>query len=171
MSYFSRLISSIEDRAPGVAPRDDPFFEFDFRLHADPSKITGPHWFELVPGPPPEAKCRLPGSRFINEFTFCLIEGIFEQYAASYDHFSYGEVSSSQWKMIVADLATLRAALVKAGENAKVALPYGGTLRVQTDFEQNWATNQGQLASLLFSLDQWLRETLAVNDSISVLGL
>ena len=170
MSYFSRLISRTQDRTPGVAPRVDPLLEFDFQLHADPSEVTGPHWFELAPGPY-ERKHWQPGSRFISEFTFCLIEGIFERHAPAFDHFSYAEVPGSQWKIILADLAILRAALVEAGETAKVALPYGYTLRVQPDFEQNWAANQRQLASLLSSLDQWLRETLALNDSISVLGL
>ena len=68
MSYFSRLISRTEDRKPGVAPRVDPFLEFDFQLHADPSEVTGPHWFELAPGPY-ERKHWQPGSRFISEFS------------------------------------------------------------------------------------------------------
>ena len=116
MSYFSRLISRTEDRKPGVAPRVDPLLEFDFQLHADPSEVTGPHWFELAPGPY-ERKHWQPGSRFISEFTFCLIEGIFERHAPAFDHFSYAEVPSSQWKIILADLAILRAALVEAWRN------------------------------------------------------
>jgi hypothetical protein len=149
----------------------DFFFELDFRLHADPSRISGPHWFELAPGRPPEGKCRQPGSRFISEFTFCLIEGIFEEHAPAYTHWGYAEVPRSQWELILADLAALRAALIEAGETSRVALPYAEFPSVQPSFEQNWAANQPKLASLLFSLDQWLIETLARYGSVSVLGL
>jgi hypothetical protein len=100
-----------------------------------------------------------------------LIEGPFEEHAPAYNHFGYAEVPSSQWELILGDLAALRAALIEAGETSRVALPYGYTLTVQPSFEQNWAANQPKLASLLFSLDQWIIETLARYGSVSVLGL
>jgi hypothetical protein len=151
--------------------------EFDFRLHTDLSTLArGPghehhtQYFELAPGPY-KRKHWQPGSRFIDEFTFSLSEGIFVEHAPAYDHFSYAEVSGSQWILILGDLAALRAALIEAGETSRVVLPYGFSLTVQPSFEQDWAANQSKLASLLFSLDRWLIETLARYGSVSVLGL
>jgi hypothetical protein len=153
------------------------FFEFDFRFHTDLSTLAkGPghqhhtQYFELVPGPY-KRKHWQPGSRFIDEYTFSLIEGPFEEHAPAYDHFSHAEVSGSEWILILGDLAALRAALIEAGEISRVTLPYGGSLTVQPAFEQNWAANQPKLASLLFSLDEWIIETLARYGSVSVLGL
>ncbi|HEY6420449.1 MAG TPA: hypothetical protein VIX59_15755 [Candidatus Binataceae bacterium] len=145
-------------------------FEFDFRLHADPSRLVGTQYFELALGAYKGAH-RLPGSRFINEYTFSLIEGIFEEHVPKYDHFGCVEVPRSQWKLILGDLATLCMALAQARETARVALPYGGTLRVRSSFDHNLAANQRQLASLLFALEQWLSETLTLNEVVSVLGL
>jgi hypothetical protein len=147
------------------------FFEFDFRLHTDRSKISGPHWFELAPGKVPEEKYLHPESRFISEFTFCLIEGPFEKHARAFTHWGYAEVSGSQWELILGDLAALRAALIEAGETSRVALPYAEFPSVQSSFEQDLAANRRKLASFLFSLDQWLVETLARYGSVSVLGL
>jgi hypothetical protein len=149
--------------------------EFDFRLHTDLSTLARwpgyyTQYFELAPGPY-ERKHWQPGSAFIDEYTFSLIERPFEEHAAGYNHFGCADVSCPQWELILADLATLRAALIEAGETSRVALPYGGTLHVETDFEQNWAANQPKLASLLFSLDQWVIKTLARYGSVSVLGL
>jgi hypothetical protein len=145
-------------------------FEFDFRLHADTSTLVGTQYFELTPGPY-KRKHWLSGSRFIDEFTFSLIEGIFEEHVPGYNHFRCVEVARSQWKLILGDLATLRRVLSQDRETAVVVLPYGGTLSVQDSFEQNFAANQHQLASLLFALEQWLSQTLALNDVVSVLGL
>ena len=147
--------------------------EFDFRLYADPSILVGTQYFELAPGPY-EGEHWLPESRFIDEYTFCLIEGIFEEHVPGYNHFGCVEVPRSQWKSILGDLVSLRTGLSQVRETATVALPYGGTLkrlRLRTSFERNLAVNQRQLAALLCALKQWLSETLALNDLISVLGL
>ena len=145
-------------------------FDFDFRLHADVSTLVGTQYFELAPGVS-QRHHRVPGSRFIHEYTFCLIEGIFEERVPKYNHFGSAEVLRSQWKLILGDLLTLRSALIEKRETAKVALPYGGTLRVKALFEEGLAANQRQLTSLLFALEQWLSETLALNEVVSVLGL
>jgi hypothetical protein len=181
-------------------------FEFDFRLHADVSTLVGTQYFELAPG-----ACQghhwVSGSRSIDEYTFSLIEGIFEERIRKYDDCGCVEVPRSQWKLILGDIATLRSALTETRGTTKVALPYGGkwraiplrsidgrsredfhrrhactprprsgrrwrTLRgVQASFEEDLAANQRPLASLLFALEQWLSETLAMNEAVSVLGL
>ncbi len=151
-------------------------YKFDFRLRVDSSTLVGPHYFGLAPGPYDrttyEGKHRRPGSRFIDEFTFCLFEGIFERYVPAYDHFACVEVTRSQWKLILRDLVTLRTVLSQIRVPATVALPYGTTLRPYLqEFEQNWAANQRELASLLFNLEQWLNETLTLHEVVSVLGL
>jgi hypothetical protein len=87
-------------------------FDFDFRLHADVSTLVGTQYFELAPGAY-QRHHRVPGSRFIHEYTFCLIEGIFEERVPKYNHFGSAEVPRSQWKLILGDLVTLRTALTK----------------------------------------------------------
>jgi hypothetical protein len=151
------------------------FFEFDFRLHTDLSTLdrrSGPsaQYFEFTRGPY-GGEHWLPGSAFILEYTFCLVEGIFEKCVPGFDHFSYVEVSGSQWELILGDLAALRAALIEAGETSRVALPYAEFPSVRPSFEHNWVAYQPKLASLLFSLDQWVIEALARYGSVSVLGL
>ena len=86
------------------------FFEFDFRFHTDLSTLARgkgrehhTQYFELAPGPY-KRKHWQPGSRFIDEYTFSLIEGPFEEHVPGYDHFSYVEVPSSQWELILGDL-------------------------------------------------------------------
>jgi hypothetical protein len=144
-------------------------FEFDFRLHADVSTLVGTQYFELAQGAY-QGHHWVPGSRFIHEYTFSLIEGIFEKRVPEYDHFGCVEVPRSQWKLVLGDLMTLRSTLADTRETARVALPYGGTSRVQASFEEDLA-NQRQLTSLLFALEQWLSETLPMNEAVSVLGL
>jgi hypothetical protein len=145
-------------------------FEFDFRLHADRSAMTGTQYFELVPGPY-DLKHWVTGARFVHEYTFCLIEGIFERRVPEYDHFAFVDVPRSQWGPIIGDLSALRAALSTACERAGPALPYGATLNVQPFFERDPEGNKRQLASLLLALVEWLGETLIWNEVISVLGL
>jgi hypothetical protein len=146
----------------------DDNFEFDFRLHGDRTTMVGTQYFELAPGPYRDAAWQ-PGSRMIDEYTFCLIEGIFENRVSNYNHFGpAAEVLRPQWTAILADLASLRTALEQAGENVMVALPYGFTLNVRADFERNSAANQLRLVSLIAALKSWLNETLVAHQVITV---
>ena len=142
---------------------------FDFRLHADRSRCVGTQYFEFVPGRYC-GKHWLPGGRFIDENSFCLFEGIFEEHLPRFDHFGFGEVSRAQWKPILADILELRGQLLWANGKA-VQMPFGRTLRVEDDFQQDIATNRAGLAVSLSELEGWLRQTLTVYDCVSVLGL
>ncbi len=142
--------------------------EFDFRFHADRSGCTGTQYFELTPGPYRSAHW-VPGARFIDEYTFCLFEGIFEKRVPDYDHFAYVDVLRPQWKLIMADLSALCERLLRA-ENDVVDLPYGSTLRVEHDFALDVA-NKHRLATLISELQEWLGEKSGDHDCISVLGL
>jgi hypothetical protein len=144
--------------------------EFDFRLHADRSLLTGTQYFELAPGAS-SGRPWAQRSRYIDEYTFSLIEGIFEKHARGYDHFAFVEVPRSQWEPILSDVAALRVALSQAGETHRVTLPYGSTLNVQVPFERSLASNQRALAGLLADLETWLSQTCAENEVVSVLGL
>ena len=124
---------------------------FDSCFHADPGALNGSN------------QCWLPGSRFIHEYTFCLMEGIFANHVPHYDHSAFVEVPREHWPVILADLATLHHSLERANSDT---LPYGSTLRLQ-DRE----VDQPALATLISELTAWLRVTLTTHDSISILGL
>ncbi|WP_321476502.1 hypothetical protein [uncultured Paludibaculum sp.] len=143
--------------------------EFDFRLHADRSECTGTQYFELTPGPYRGAHW-VPGARFIDEYTFCLFEGIFEKRAPDYDHFASVDVGRPEWTLVIGDLSALRERLLRV-EDGMADLPYGGTLRVNDLFEADSINNSRCLAALISELLDWLRETLIQHDCISVLGL
>jgi hypothetical protein len=112
----------------------------------------------------------LPGARFIDEYTFCLFEGVFERRVPDYDHFSFAEIPRLQWNVILADLAELRSSLVRADGN-EVEMPFGRTLRVEGSFLSDLASNQRDLIALLSDMDDWIRGTLHDYDSICLLGL
>jgi hypothetical protein len=133
--------------------------EFDFRLHTDRSSLTGTQYFEFAPGRYTR-KHWAAGSRFIDEYTFSLIEGIFERRVADFDHFVFVEVPRPTWQPILRDLAALRAALDDSVSGAGVPLPYGFTLKVQSAFEEALEANQRALATLLVDLKSWLDEEL-----------
>ena len=142
---------------------------FDFRLHAERSGWSGTQYFEFVPGPYRHAHW-VAGARFIQEYTFCLFEGIFEKRVPDYDHYAYVNVLRPEWTPILRDISDLRARLLQANEGV-ADLPYGSTLRVEEAFVANSRTNQRALSALVAELEGWLRETLVVHDCISVLGL
>ena len=121
-----------------------------------PGRYRGAHWVR--------------GARFIDEYTFCLFEGIFESRAPGYAHFAYVDVGRSHWKLIVDDLSALRERLLR-NENGFAALPYGATLRVRDAFEANAEDNLPCLAGLISELLDWIGETLRQHDDISVIGL
>lgn len=142
--------------------------EFDLRLHVDPAQLCGTQFFELLPGPYGE-RVWVKGSRFIHEYAFALIEGIFEHRVPDYDHFSVVEVSRQQWKRILDDLAILRANLTSGTQ--PLTLPVGSLLDVRPAFNQMLAENQRGLAQLISELAAWLHETLSEHEVISILGL
>jgi hypothetical protein len=144
--------------------------QFDFRLHTDRSSLTGTQYFEFAPGRYTR-KHWTAGYRFIHEYTFSLIEGIFESRVADFDHFAFVEVPRPMWQPILRDLAALRAALDDSATGARVSLPYGSTLKVQSAFEDALEANQRALATLLVDLKSWLDETLAAHEVVSILGL
>lgn len=143
---------------------------FDFRLHADCSTLMGTQYFELAPGRY-TGQHWATGARFIHEHTFSLIEGIFERQVPDYDHFAFVDVSRPTCQLILRDLTSLRVALEESAEGARVSVPFGGTLKVQSSFEQALESNQRVLATLLADLESWLHHTLADHDEISALGL
>ena len=144
--------------------------QFDFRLHVDRSTMSGTQYFELLPG-------RYAGrhwnqqSRFIHEYTFCLVEGIFQKHVPAYDHWGLVEVSRPAWEVILRDLASVRAGLEDRARSAPAPLPYGTVLRVQASFEEALDTNERALAKLIAEMDQWLRQVLRTQEIISILGL
>jgi hypothetical protein len=143
--------------------------QFDFRLHEDRSGLAGTQYFEFAPGR--YRKPWAPGSRYIHEYTFSLVEGVLESRVPGYDHFAFVEVPRPMWLPILRDLAVLRAALDDSATGARVTLPYGFTLNVQAAFEEALETNQRALSALLVDLESWLHRTLADHDVVSVLGL
>jgi hypothetical protein len=143
--------------------------EFDFRFHPDRSKCTGTQYFEFLPGPYMGAHW-VPGARFIDEYTFCLFEGIFERRVPDYDHFGFLNIGGLQWDPILADLTNLRLALTKADWN-EVEMPFGSTLRIEEAFRIELPNNQRGLIALLSEMDDWIRGTLRDHGSISLLGL
>ncbi len=145
-------------------------FEFDFRLHDDPSVLVGTQYFELVPGPY-DGKHWGREARFIHEYTFAVIEGVFEKHAPNYDHFAIVEITRAQWALILGGLVKLRSDLTQAAESYRVTLPCGRTLNVQSSFELNWRANQHSLTTLLSDLELWLHQTLMKCEMVSVLGL
>jgi hypothetical protein len=142
--------------------------QLDVHVHADRLMLDGTQYFELLPGRY-DGKHWVPGARFIHEYTFSLIEGIFEKHLPDYDHYTFIEVLRPQWEPILRDLASLRTALEH--ENVNVTLPYGRTLNVQPTFEETVETNQHALAVFLIDLETWLHQTLAVHEVVSILGL
>src|SRR5262249_9038640 len=125
--------------------------EFDFRLHADRSTLVGTQYFELAPSRY-TGKHWATGARFIDEYTFSLIEGIFERHVPDYNHFAFVDVSRPTWQLILRDLTSLRVALEESAKGARVTVPFGGTLEVQSSFEQALEANQRALATLLADL-------------------
>jgi hypothetical protein len=143
--------------------------EFDFRFHVDRSACVGTQYFEIVPGPYRGAHW-VKGGRFIDEYTFSLFEGIFEEHIPDYDHFAFVNVDRPQWTAILSDISGLRERLLQADLN-HVDLPYGSTLRIQETLGLDVTNNRRCLAALLSALEDWLRETLIAHESISLLGL
>lgn len=137
---------------------------FDYCFHTDPRALSGTQYFEFLPGPY-RHQCWLPGSRFIHEYTFCLLEGIFAKHLPHYDHYAFIEVPGTQWPAVLADLDHLHGSLEQASSEA-LGLPYGATLSLE-----DWEVDRRALATLIAELTAWLRVTLATHDSISILGL
>jgi hypothetical protein len=143
---------------------------FDFRLYVDPSTLSGTQYFELLPGKY-AGTCWNPQSRFIDECTFSLFEGIIEKHVPSHSHWTFGEAARPAWELILLDLTSLQATLEDKDRRSPVSLPYGRALRVQTNFEESWGTNEKALAILITEMNQWLRETLKEHEIISILGI
>lgn len=53
-------------------------FAFDFRLHTDTTRLEGTQYFEFVPGLY-AGQHWVPGSCYVDEYTFALFEGVFER--------------------------------------------------------------------------------------------
>src|SRR5262245_53472559 len=62
---------------------------------------------------------------------------------------------------------TPESALEESAKGARVTVPFGGTLEVQSSFEQALEANQRALATLLADLESWLHQMLADHQKLS----
>lgn len=144
---------------------------FDFRLHSSSATRQGTQYFEFTPGRY-QGRHWCEGARFVDEYTFCLFEGIVERHLDGFDHYGFIDVPRAMWQPVLADWAALRLSLAQAANGGpEVAPPFGATLAVEADYRVNLAANQRDLAVLLAEMEDWLSATLRVHDTVCLLGL
>jgi hypothetical protein len=140
-------------------------------LLTDPSALKGTVYFEFLPGRY-AGECWQRGSIFLTEQAFAHIEPIFAKHRPDYDHYAFVEIPRSQWEPILQDLEAMAEFLHSRPAASEVCERVGFfAARNKEAFVQELESNVAQLRTTLVDLLRWIRDRLASNDAISVLGI
>ncbi|HYW06003.1 MAG TPA: hypothetical protein VE913_03550 [Longimicrobium sp.] len=140
-------------------------------IFRDPAELDGTAYIELLPGGYRDS-CWNVGSVFLTEEVFGYVEPIIERHEPRFDHFAFVDVERSTWDAILDDFAELARAL-RAAASADDVAPLLGFFYLGTreQFAASFRENADTLAALLDELRIWLREQLARESVVAVLGM
>jgi hypothetical protein len=140
-------------------------------LLTDVRTLRGTCYFEFLPGRYSN-KCWSVDSVFLTEDVFAHIEPTFEKHRPNFGHYSFTDISRSQWSPIISDLTRMRDFLASQPVPAEVFGHVGFfTARHKDAFAEDFGRNVSELRSTIVDLVQWITRTLESHDAISVLGL
>jgi len=143
----------------------------EIRLIRDKSLLEGTAYFEFLPGHFANEHWN-DSSVFLDEEILCLIERPFMEALPDYDHYSFFDVSLTQWQATLDHLEKLRDALASAQGIHDVANQFcciwPGT---EKSFAEDFDRNRKDLIYLITEFNSWVNSTLKEHDTIAVLGM
>jgi hypothetical protein len=143
----------------------------DIKILRNKNELDGTCYMELLPGKY-DGKCWSDTSIFFDEEVFGLLEPIIEKHAKGYDHYAFTEVDKNTWSKIISDLENVQK-LLKSDESSEELQQHLGFLfkNTETEFFENLDQNKQDTDRLIKEFVAWLKDKLASNEVISILGI
>lgn len=140
----------------------------EFKMLRNLDGSQGTDYMEILPG---EFKhlCWNPESIFFREEAFDIVETIICSHVPSYDHYGNTNIDSHTCWEIIRDLERFASVLSATATQANLKrLP---VFARQDYFFENFDENLPALRQMVQALTTWLREVMAYERSITILGL
>ncbi|MCB9951768.1 MAG: hypothetical protein H6824_12375 [Planctomycetaceae bacterium] len=137
----------------------------------DHRELKGTCYMEVLPGQY-GGKCWNGQSVYFEEEHFGFIEATIIRHCPKYDHCAFTEINKTTWEKILAELEDLYADIGDSSRLAdvrsKVDLFF---LNTEEQFLSSEAENMKRLREMLRDFTRWMRATLNMHDTVTVLGM
>lgn len=141
------------------------------RLIYDRSELRGTCYFELLPGRY-EGECWRHGSVFITEESWGYLEPTVQVVERLYDHYSFIDVPSANWREILTLLRVLAADIERAQKVAQLPSQIGFFFSTsRATFAARFRANRDALVALIRDLCAWIERQLETHEYVAILGI
>lgn len=146
-------------------------FNRKIELIRNVSLLKGSHYFEFQPG-------KFKGSHwqrnsvFIFESYIYFFEPIFYKYINNFSYYSFTDVNKCEWNKVIAELVEIKQKIAetKSSDEISQLIKFQYYSNYQS-FETNFEAQKKDLIKLFNEFILWVKETLKINNTISILGI